>query len=102
MISLEQITGEIAILEEEKPTHVVMQKLAALYIVRDHLIVGSQPTTPVAVSNDVIPTLEIDSPFLHAIYGKKASDVLPVINELVETVQVLNISLYDNFMRRIP
>ena len=102
MISLEQITGEIAILEEEKPTHVVMQKLAALYTVRDHLMLGTQPTAPVMVSNEVIPTLDIDSPFLHAIYGKKASDVLPVINELVETVQILNSNLYDGFMRKIP
>lgn len=102
MISLEQITGEIAILEEEKPTHAIMLKLAALYTVRDHLIVGSQPTTPAVVSSDVIPTLEIDSPFLHAVYGKRASDVLPVINELVETVQVLNVSLYDSFMRKLP
>lgn len=102
MISLEQITGEIAVLEEEKPTHTSMQKLAALYIVRDHLVVGTQPTTPAVVSNEVIPTLDIDSPFLHAIYGKKASDVLPVINELVETVQMLNANLYDGFMRKIP
>ena len=102
MISLEQITGEIAVLEEEKPTHVVMQKLAALYIVRDHLVMGTQPATPVMVSNEVIPTLDINSPFMHAIYGKRASDVLPVINELVETVQVLNVNLYEGFMRKIP
>lgn len=102
MISLEQITGEIAVLEEEKPTHVVMQKLAALYTVRDHLMLGAQPTAPVTVSNEIIPTLDIDSPFLHAIYGKKAADVLPVINELVETVQILNSNLYDGFMRKIP
>ena len=38
LISLEQISGEIAALEEEKPTYVIMQKLADLYTVRDHMV----------------------------------------------------------------
>ena len=42
MITMEQINGEIAVLEEEKPTYTVMQKLAALYTVRDHMVI-SQP-----------------------------------------------------------
>lgn len=98
MISIEQINGEIAVLEEEKPTHVVMQKLAALYIVRDHMGIGENQTT---VISETVPEFMIDSDFINNIEGKNIRAIIPKVNELVDAVQITNPRLYDNFMRNI-
>ena len=102
MISLDQINGEIAVLEEEKPTHVSMQKLAALYVVRDHLVMGLQPASPVVSVAEVFPTSDASSEFLRVIAGKSVVSVLPVIDELVGTIQLLDTNLYNSFMRKLP
>ena len=99
MISIEQINGEIAVLEEEKPTHVIMQKLAALYTVRDHIVIDSP--TPTAIISETVPEFMIDSDFVNSIQGQDIRSVIPKVNELVEAVQVTNPRLYDNFMRNI-
>ena len=98
MITIEQINGEIAVLEEEKPTHVIMQKLASLYIVRDHIVISN---TPVKVTSEIIPELMIESDFANEIQGKDIRSVIPKINELVEAVQITNPRLYESFMRNI-
>ena len=98
MITIEQINGEIAVLEEEKPTHVIMQKLAALYIVRDHIVISD---TPVKVTAETIPKFEIESDFVSVIEGKDIRFVVPVLNELVEAVQITNPRLYEGFMRNL-
>ena len=96
MITIEQINGEISILEQEKPTYAVMQKLANLYIVRDHMGVGDQLNT-----QEVVPEFRIDSEFVNAIEGHDIRSVIPKVNELVEAVHITNPRLYDNFMRNI-
>ena len=98
MISLEQVSGEIAALEEEKPTHALMQKLANLYVVRDHLVIPQQ-TEPVIAVSDVISTMG-DSEFLQAIDGKKTKLVIDIIDELMSALQVLNPSLYSSVIRK--
>lgn len=102
MINLDLINGEIAALEEEKPTHVSMQKLAALYIVRDHIIMGLQPTSPVVSVAEVFPSTDTASEFLNAISGKDIKSVMSVVDELVGTIQLLDTNLYNSFMRKLP
>ena len=98
MISIEQINGEIAVLEEEKPTHVIMQKLASLYIVRDHIVISD---TPVKATANVVPELEVESVFADKVQGKEVKSVMTKVNELVEALQITNPRLYDSFMRNI-
>ena len=98
MITIEQINGEIAVLEEEKPTHVVMQKLAALYTVRDHMGIDGNQTV---VISETVPELMIDSDFAKEIEGRDIRSVILKVNELVEAVQITNPRLYDSFMRQI-
>ena len=100
MISIEQINGEIATLEEEKPTHIVMQKLANLYTVRDHIVINSQPTTPV-VSEPIIPDLGSKSEFAELINGKNTKEILKIVDELMVTLQVINPKLYNSVIQRI-
>ena len=100
MISIEQLSGEIAALESERPTHVVMQKLAALYTVRDHLLLDVD-TMQSKADNLVIPEMMSDSEFSQAIRGKNWISVLNVMDELMEAIQVLNPPLYASVIRKI-
>ena len=103
MISIEQINGEIAVLEEQVPTHVIMQKLAALYIVRDHMGIApvDNGTAPVSVVQmDTMPKYG-DTEFYELIAGKPIVDVMAQVNELMATVQVLNPRLYDSVIRKL-
>ena len=102
MISIEQINGEIAVLEDQPPTHVLMQKLAALYTVRDHMIIPQEqtPAAPVVVNAEILPEVGI-SDFLQTIGGKDAKFVLLQIDELMSAVQVLQPRLYDSVMRKL-
>lgn len=91
MISIEQINGEIATLEEQVPTHVIMQKLASLYIVRDHISVGKTNK-----SEEELYTSYGDTDFLKLIAGKNLRNVMLKIDELMTTLYVLNPKLYRN------
>ena len=102
MISIEQINGEIAVLEEQPPTHVLMQKLAALYTVRDHIVIPQEKSqaAPVVVTNNTLQEYGI-SDFLQAITGKDTKSVMLQMDELMSTVQVLQPRLYESVMRKL-
>jgi hypothetical protein len=98
MISIEQLNGEIALLEEETPTHVIMQKLANLYVIRDHMMTlpNNVPVTPPSV----IPHFG-NSEFATKIEGKDISSILSLIDEVMSTVSVVNPNLYNSVIRRL-
>ena len=100
MISIEQINGEIASLEEEKPTYQIMERLANLYVVRDHLIIGNQSKDPVAVAAQ---TAHIDSQseFAKAVEGKCVEDIMPLFDELMTALLALNPRLDECVMRKL-
>lgn len=98
MISIEQINGEIAALEEEKPTHIIMQKLAALYTVRDHIVINNGPSTPVV---ETVPSFGVDNEFSQIVVGKRTQDVMPVISELMDAVSVLQPRLYSSTISKL-
>ena len=100
MISIEQISGEIAALEEERPTHAVMQKLAALYTVRDHMTLDKEGVQSSAIDPFTIVT-SLDSEFASKIDGKKQNDVIPILDELMSTIMALNPGLYGAVIRKI-
>ena len=92
MISIEQINGEIAVLEDEKPTFEVMRKLADLYTVRDHIIIHREQE-PVY--------LDSDTEFSEIVNGRSPNDVLPVLDEMMIAVEVINPQLYNATMRKL-
>ena len=99
MISLEQISGEIAVLEEEKPTHVTMQKLANLYTVRDHMVLDTQSQPIAAISEVVVPVS--DSEFMQSVDGMSFHEFMEIIDELITTLMVINPKLYSSVIKRI-
>lgn len=96
MISLEQLDGEIAALEEKDPTYVIMQKLAALYTVRDHMVL-ERNNNPVMVTLETIPSFG-ESDFARLVAGKEIQTVLSTIDELMTTLAVINPRLYNSVM----
>ena len=80
MISIEQINGEISILEDEVPTHAIMQKLANLYTVRDHMLIGQNKSEP--IQQEEVYTSYGDTEFLMAIKDKNLRNIMLKIDEL--------------------
>lgn len=44
---------------------------------------------------------ESDTPFGKAVYGQDIERIMPLMDELVETLSVINGRLYDAFMRKL-
>lgn len=102
MISMEQIDGEIAVLENEKPTHVIMEKLANLYIVRDHMVLsGANVPTPITTVVERTVGLDSGTEFAELVIKKDIYKVMPAIDELMDAVMVLNPRLYKSVIRKI-
>lgn len=81
-------------------------KLAAYYTILDH-ITGEQPdiiTLP-AVSRDEPPEQSIQlnsgSEFAEAVNGRAANEIMPMIDELVQTIAAIVPALYEAFIRKI-
>lgn len=86
MIIREDIEQAIGELEKGEPTFQTVQRLADLYIVRDHLT----------------GTLSVEgSEFLTKASGKEYNKVMSLMDELMQTTQVLNPRLYDSVLVRL-
>ena len=95
MINLDEINGEIVRLESQTQTYVTIEKLAWLYIVKDHITLSSP-----AVREEFVPEVG-DSEFLQACAEKSVGQVLPIIDELMDSMRVLQPRIYDSVLRKI-
>lgn len=81
------------------------EKLAAVCTVLDH--VYERPQEPqysgADVSRETYSIIQTDNStqFLSELNGRDMAEVLPLIDELVATVQVLHPRLYAGFMRKL-
>ena len=103
MVSLDIINGEIADLESKTPTYATMERLAWLYIVRDHNTITSSPS-PVVISAETAEnmiTYDSGTEFSKAINGRKASDVLPLLDEAMTLIQACFPQLYNAIMKKL-
>lgn len=82
---------------EKNPNAATCYKLAAYYTIKDHLYERPQ------YSRDVPRTVSSrsDSEFARMIDGKSIDEVMPVIEELMETVKLLYPRLYAGVMRHL-
>ena len=108
MISEEDLKKAIAECQGARnPTAKTCIQLAAFYTIYDHLY-PQQTDQKEAVPQRIFQTVEEDtiadygdSEFYRLISGRKAADVWAVMNELMETLQVINPRLYDGVIREI-
>lgn len=95
---------------ERNPTSNTCMKLAAYFTIKDH-VYGVQPQKQhdfedvPRYSYASEPTNVIiddgDTEFAMLVNGKRQEDVMPIINELLETIKVLHPRLYAGVIRKL-
>lgn len=107
MLDAKEIDIEIARLEYGESSYPAYQKLADLYIIRNQMERGKETEMDYsrAYAASPLDTPIIgeygDSDFLRAVSGKDISAVLTVMDELMDTLRVVNIRVYDSVLRKI-
>ena len=93
MISIDELNKTILDLETNRDTtYATCERLAWLYIVRDHLM---QKTSKEPL------VLAGESEFLMAVNGKCGDAVWGIMDELAETVKMLHPRVYESVMRKL-
>lgn len=94
MLSLESVEKSILELESGDTSFSVCERLAWLYIVRDHLRgYNVSPEAAIAQSGA--------SEFLKTVNGRNPDKVWPVMDELMDTVKALHPKVYDRVLEKI-
>lgn len=119
MLDKAEIRKEIARLEYEESSYHNYAMLADLYVIRKQMQEdekGSRSTRLHAYSGEPDPAVQAaasqaevphtvgsygDSDFLRAIEGKKPSTVWPIMDELMDTLAVVNARVYNSVMQKI-
>lgn len=92
---------------ERNPNSNTCIKLAAFYTIKNEMFGRHEQMEPgysYAAPVETIETTidyESDTDFSQAIYGRKAADVWPIMDELMSTIQALMPRLYDGVMRKL-
>lgn len=81
-------------------------KLAAFYTIKEHLFPKdnvSPSDLQERYSYDAPPMIEYngDSEFAQAIEGRAVDEIIPIIDEAMEALKVLNPQFYKSIMRKI-
>ena len=92
---------------ERHPNANTCIKLAAYFTIYDHLYPKQAEQTE-QIPQTIFQTVDEeivgdygDSDFYRAIKGRKAEDIWDIMNELMDTIQVINPKLYDGVMRQL-
>jgi len=95
MLSKSQFPDEIEDLEWAPATFQNAEKLATFYTLYEHLYVRKEPLSRVESIEEVVIGDYGDSEFFQAVMDKKADDVWMIIDELIETLKVMQPKLYQ-------
>lgn len=109
MINDKEIALWIARLETEESSWANYEKLAALYTIRAHQDVVDPASQISGYSAAAAPIVEHsgvvgdygDSEFLQAVASCPASGIWRIMDELMDTLQVVNPRAYNSVMRKI-
>ncbi len=104
--NLKEIEWAISELEGKESSESGYALLASLYTCRNEMLGQSNPQPQImAYSEAATPTEQLarygDSEFLAAVEGKDPSSAWGVMDELMETLQVVNRRAYDSVMRKL-
>ena len=101
MTDLEAIDRDIAELKEKPMSYAVAEKLAWLYVIRDHCAGAEPGTTRACEPVDTRIEYTSDTAFSRAITGREASEIWPIMDELMSTLKGIQPRLYQSVMRRL-
>lgn len=89
---------------QRNPTANTCLKLAAFYTIRKELFGEEEKDVPMySYAPAPVEMIERygDSEFLEAIEGKSVSGVMSIMDELMESMKVLQPRIYDSVMRKV-
>ena len=105
MITEQDLQAAIAECEGQRnPNANTCIKLAAFYTIRDHLFPRDDTDMNVGkmiYSGSVEPEYESDTEFCRAVSGWSKAEMMPLLDELITAISVLNPRLYSGFMRKL-
>ena len=111
MLDKAEIRAAIAKLEFDESSYSNYAKLASLYVIRDKMqgaenardkFVGYYSGAPAPVTAEPATVGEYgDSEFLLAIAGKDPAKAWTVVDELMDTLSLVNRRVYDSVLRKI-
>ena len=112
MLDKAEIRAAIAKLEFDESSYSNYAKLASLYVIRDKMqeeergdggrYVGYYSGAPAPVTAEPATVGEYgDSEFLLAVAGKDPEKAWAVVDELMDTLSLVNRKVYDSVMRKI-
>lgn len=104
MVNEQELKLWISRLETEESNWPNYQKLAALYIIQNQQK-PKATIAPAPVAYAFAPAPEAveygDSDFLQAVSGKDQAKAWAVMDELMDTLQIVNAKVYNGVMRKI-
>lgn len=119
MLDKAEIRKEIARLEYEESSYHNYAMLADLYVIRKQMQEDEQGNRSMrmqAYSGDPAPAVQTavpqtaiiqkvgsygDSDFLHAVEGKNPAHIWPIMDELMDTLAIVNEKVYNSVMQKI-
>ena len=104
MITEQDLQAAIAECKGQRnPTANTCIKLAAFYILMDHMFPTGNEMEQVAYSYQAPPVIDIDSDseFAHAVNGRTSDEIMPIMDEAMEALQVLHPAFYKSIIRKI-
>lgn len=107
--NLKEIEWAIQELEQKESSFPVYAKLANLYTVRNEMIASRSRPEVSAHSNATGPSTDPsnvigvygDTEFLNSIVGKEQALVWPIIDDLMNALQVVNHRAYSNVLQKL-
>ena len=107
MLDIKEIEYWISKLESEDSSFPAYSKLADLYAIRNQMLgISAQEPQVMAYSETATPIQETlgeygDSEFLQAVAGKDSAAAWAVMDELMDTLRVVNQRAYESVMRKL-
>lgn len=103
MLDVEEIEVEIAKLEYKESSYSNYSKLADLYTIRNEICRESNTGAEYSYSAPTSFSIGLygESDFLKGIFGKDPDGVFAVLDELMDTLRVVNPRAYNSVMRAI-
>lgn len=101
MLDLREIDMAIEELERDGSTMGHCTKLATLYTIRDHMIAAEAPAIYERGYSAAAEPITPASDFLQAVSTKDQTSAWAVMDELMDTLKVVNSKVYESVMRKI-
>ena len=102
MITERELLDAIKECERDPITMAKCDKLANFYIIHDHLYGdGGYSYNQAKTEIEKVIYTKSDSEFLQTVDGMNAEKVWKIIDELMETIKIINPRLYDGVLRKL-